>query len=72
MNTKIVSIPNIDGYVMTMNGRIVSTTTFKCSMELHLSEDGTWIGVNELDANGCVVAEYVWYFSPEAIMKVVG
>jgi len=68
---KVIPIPNIDGYVMTINGKIISTTTFKCSMELHLSESDTWIGVNELDVDGCVVAEYVWYFSPEAIHMVL-
>jgi hypothetical protein len=77
ISTKVIPIPNVDGYVMTMNGHIVSPTTFKCSMELHLAEteswvNDTWIGVNELDADGYVMDEYVWYFSPEAIQKVVG
>ena len=68
---KVVPIPNIDGYVMTFHGGIVSTTSFKCTMELHVSEDDTWIGVNELDSDGFVMNEYVWYYSPEAIRKVL-
>lgn len=68
--TKVIRIPNVDGFVMTERG-IMSTTAISCFMELHIEEDGMWICVNEVD-DEYVCNEFTWYGSIQAIQKVVG
>lgn len=72
--SKVIRIPNVDGFVMTDRG-IMSTTSISCFMELHIEEDEMWICVNEVEGSGgdkFVCNEFTWYSSIQAIQKVVG
>lgn len=69
--SKVVRIPNVDGFVWTGRG-IMSTTAISCFMELRIDEDGMWICVNEVDEEDFVCNTFTWYQSIESIQKVVG